>query len=111
MDQSELRHEIARILREEAKPEIDWPRVQEMCAALDNRLRQEPETQVPDVIYHLLDDSDVRQKDAKFAVHQRELARRYVETGEMVEHAPSESWWSCLLTFLLLVGGLVWLLS
>jgi hypothetical protein len=108
MEQAELRSCIAHILDEEERAEVDWARIEALSAELDERLRHEPNTEVPDAVSHFLDDADIRQKDEAYAVRQRDLVRRYVETGEMVEHAPSEPWWSCLLTLAAAASALLW---
>jgi hypothetical protein len=108
MQQATLQRMIAQILAEEEQARADWKRVEELSDEVNERLRQEPDTQVPDAIYHFLDDVDIRKKDANYATRQRSLARQYVDTGEMVEHAPSVPWWSCFPTLILSAALLLW---
>ncbi len=112
MDKAELQQRVATILAEEERENPDWLRIAGLCEALDERLRNEPDTDFPDSVYHFVDDADIRQRDELYAEWQRDLVRRYVETGEMTEHAPSVEvpWWGCLLLVGVLVGVVVWLL-
>ena len=112
MEEEELRRRVGEILAAEEASRPDWERVESLSAALDEYLREYPQTQCPDSVYHYLDDADIRARDEGYGEWQRDLVRRYVETGEMTEHAVSIRipGWGCLL-FLGAVAGLTaWLL-
>jgi hypothetical protein len=97
MEEAELRRRVAEILAAEEQRDPDWARVETLCAALDEQLRHERETVCADSVSHFLDDADIRQRDDNYAAWQRDLERRYVETGEMTEHARSIPLLGCLL--------------
>ena len=88
MEQTELRRRLDDLIRLEEAEVVDWPEVEDRCLALAEMLRHNEAT-YPDVVHHFVDDVDIRQKDLGYAQRQRGLVRRYVLTGEMVEHAPS----------------------
>jgi hypothetical protein len=112
MEEADLRRRVAQILEEEERPDVDWPRVEALCEALNELLRDEPESPCPDAIFHYFDYPDLRQRDEAYALTQRDWARRYVETGERVEHAPGIAvpWWGCLLALGIPLALLLWLL-
>ena len=112
MEHSELRQKLAVILAEEEGYNPDWSHVAARCAELEERLRTEPETEYPDAVWHYVDDADVREKDEQYAAWQRSLIWDYVNTGAMVEHAPSVRvpWWGCVIIVLAPVAIVAWLL-
>ena len=112
MEHVELRQKLAVILEAEEGRNPDWSRVAALCEQLEERLRTEPETEYPDAVWHYVDDADVREKDEIYAAWQRGLISEYVNTGAMVEHAPSVGvpWWGCALIVLAPVAIVAWLL-
>jgi hypothetical protein len=108
MEDAELRRRIGEILKQEERPDVDWEQVESLSLKLHERLGRQSATEVPDAVFHFLDDADIRRKDEAYAARQRDLVRRYVDTGQMVEHAKSVPWWSCLLTLAVPAVLLLW---
>lgn len=109
MDEDELRAALREILAEESGPNPDWDRVEALCRALEARLMEVPDLDCADSVWHFVDDTRMRRQDAAYGEWQRDLVVRYVEFGEMTEHAPSTDApeWGCLLVPPL-IGLLVW---
>ncbi len=73
MTLDELRADLHAILAAEEQPYIDWAMVQAMCLRTIDRLNTEEQPEFPhEVVYHFLDDADIRQRDASYAIVQRE---------------------------------------
>lgn len=73
MTLDELRADLHAILLAEEQPHIDWAMVEAMCLRTIDRLNTEGQPEHPyDIVYHFLDDADVRKKDAGYATVQRE---------------------------------------
>ncbi|HEY0629355.1 MAG TPA: hypothetical protein VGD23_08505, partial [Sphingomicrobium sp.] len=103
MDDAELRQLLRAILDLEGADPVDWTRVQQLSADLDQRLAQASEYDPPHLVFHYLDDSDIRQRDSAYAETQRAEIRRFVETGEreQLESRPVPRW------LLLIILGLL----
>jgi len=70
---AELQAELCAILAAEELSRIDWEAVQKRCLQVIERLKVEASPDYPhDLVYHFLDDVDVRQKDSLYAARQRE---------------------------------------
>jgi hypothetical protein len=70
---AELQAELCAILAAEELSRIDWEAVQKRCLQVIERLNVEAEPDYPhDLVYHFLDDVDIRQKDPLYAARQRE---------------------------------------
>lgn len=112
MTQEELRRRVGELLRLEERSDTDWRAVQSECERLDRDIQGMPTDEVPDLLWHFLQDADVRQKDERYAEYQCLPLWSYVETGEMVEHAPSVAlpWWGCLLVLVAAALLLTWVL-
>ena len=79
MTQKELRDALGTILEEESRTEIDWSYVRGLCLDVIGRLNTESEPNFPhDVVYHFLDDPDVRQKDDQYGQMQRARLREWL---------------------------------
>ena len=73
MTLDELRGDLHAILAAEEQPNIDWPMVEVMCLRAIDRLNSEGQPEFPyEIVYHFLDDADIRQRDASYAEVQRE---------------------------------------
>jgi hypothetical protein len=73
MTLDELRADLHAVLAAESQSNIDWAIVKAICLRTIGRLNTERQPQYPhDVVYHFLDDVDIRQKDASYAKVQRE---------------------------------------
>lgn len=79
MTLEELRTELERILSFEEQPNVDWEAVMARCLRTLERLNTEPEPPHPlDLVYHFLDDPDVRQKDRAYGEMQRQTLTRWL---------------------------------
>jgi len=79
MTLEELKAELGAILLAEEATPVDWHRVEQMCLELIGKLASETEPNYPyEVVYHYLDDSDVRRKDAAYGKGQRIQLRRWL---------------------------------
>lgn len=83
MTLAELRTALREILAAEEQPEVDWQAVESLVDKTLQRLNLEPAPDYPyDIVYHFLDDPDVRQKDSGYAQVQRERLRTWLETAD-----------------------------
>lgn len=81
MTLDELRAELHAILVAEEQSQIDWAKVEAMCLRVIRRLATEEQPDYPySVVYHFLDDVDIRQKDSSYAAVQRERVRTWLTT-------------------------------
>jgi hypothetical protein len=79
MTLDELRAELRAILAEEEQWPIDWRKVEFLCLRTIGRLNTEPQPVYPhDVVYHFLDDSDIRENDTAYAERQRDMLRAWL---------------------------------
>jgi len=79
MTLDELKSSLAAILAAEEQAHIDWTAVDSLCDQILRRLNCESAPDYPhDVVYHFLDDPDVRRKDASYAKVQRERLREWL---------------------------------
>lgn len=79
MKLDELKRDLKAILSIEEQDEIDWSASEAMCLKIIERLATGPEPDYPyDIVYHFLDDPDVRQKDARYAHRQQERLREWL---------------------------------
>ncbi|WP_426166211.1 hypothetical protein [Sandarakinorhabdus sp. DWP1-3-1] len=73
MTSDELQADVHAILAAEKEPKIDWAMVEAMCLRAIERLNTEGQPEYPyDLVYHFLDDVDIRRKDPSYAAVQRE---------------------------------------
>ena len=80
MTREELRTELAAILALEEQSPTDWREVEARCLRTIERLNTEAKPSYQhEVVYHFLDDPDVRQKDDEYAVGQRERLRQWLD--------------------------------
>ena len=80
MTLEELQAELWTILAAEEQSPPDWATVEERCFRTVGRLATEPEPNYPhDVVYHYLDDPDVRQKSDRYGEQQRQRLRQWLE--------------------------------
>ena len=80
MTLDELKSDLRKILEEEEAEQIDWRSVEVQCEEVLRRLNTEPEPAYPyEIVYHFLDDTDVRQKSPEYAVVQKDRVRRWLE--------------------------------
>lgn len=80
MTARELKASLRAILTAEEQPEVDWATVERLCLATLHRLNSEVAPDYPyDVVYHFLDDADVRQKDGGYARVQRERLAAWLD--------------------------------
>ena len=114
MTQEQLRDRVRALLDLESSPVVDWEAVEARCAELSVDIERMPTEEVPDLLWHFVHDADIRRKDPGYGDWQRSELWVYVDTGEMVEHAPSVaiSPWSCLaLIAAAPLAALIWWLS
>jgi hypothetical protein len=79
----ELRDDLRAILAAEEQSPPDWMQVETLCLRTIKRLATETEPSYPrDVVYHFLDDPDVRQKSATYGAGQRERLRHWLDTSQ-----------------------------
>ncbi|RYG57593.1 MAG: hypothetical protein EON56_02190 [Alphaproteobacteria bacterium] len=111
MEQLDLRQRVGEILQEEESPSVDWKKVEGLCLSLVEVLHLN-QTACPDAVFHFVDDFDIRRRDPHYAQRQRDLVRRYVLNGEMVEHAPSvaASPWALVLVAVVITVLIWWVL-
>jgi hypothetical protein len=102
----ELRSRLAVILAVEEREPTDWIEVERLASELQKEL---PSEATPHVVYHYLDDADIRSRDNEYGARQRQEVRRYVDLGEFDDSAPI-SWWGCALILLAGAGVVMWLL-
>jgi hypothetical protein len=77
----DLRAELAAILTIEEGQSPDWQEIEASCLALVGRLVAESEPSYPhEIVYHFLDDVDVRRKDGRYADQQRDKLRHWLHT-------------------------------
>lgn len=88
MDEDELRAGLKEILAEESGPRPDWGRVEALCRGIEARLLDAPDLRCADSVWRYLDDTGMRRLDKAYGEWQRDLVVRYVDFGEMTEHAP-----------------------
>ena len=70
------------MLELEAQSHVDWQAVETLADQTLARLNSEPAPDYPyDTVYHFLDDTDVRQKDERYAGVQRERLRSWLASG------------------------------
>ena len=76
----ELRTELRAILAAEEQSPPDWIHVDARCLRTIERLATEPEPPYPhELVYHFLDDSDVRRKSGFYADEQRQRLRHWLD--------------------------------
>jgi hypothetical protein len=76
----ELRSELRAILAAEEQAPPDWQQVERRSLRVIERLATEDEPEYPhDVVYHFLDDTDVRQKSARYGDGQRLRLRQWLD--------------------------------
>ena len=109
METDELRRRVGIILDAEEREPRDWTQVERLTDQLQQHLQADPDAECPEIVYHYLDDADIRARDEVYAGQQREPVRRFVETGEYPDSTPVP-WWSCALVLALVGGLLLWLL-
>jgi hypothetical protein len=80
MTEEELRSSLRAILSIEDRLQIDWQAVERLCDQTIRRLvTEEPAPEYPhDVVFHFLDDPDVRRKDAYYAEVQRQRLKAWL---------------------------------
>jgi hypothetical protein len=72
---------LRQLLNLEEQPEIDWLVVAQLCDQTIRGLLVEPAPDYPhDVVFHFLDDADVRQKDGNYASVQRDRLRDWLNS-------------------------------
>ena len=77
----EVREELRAILVAEEQSPPDWLQVETRCLRTIQRLATEAEPSYPpDVVYHYLDDPDVRQKSMTYGAGQRKRLRHWLDT-------------------------------
>jgi hypothetical protein len=82
MTGTELKASLRTILLAEEQSDTDWLAVEKQCLATLERLNTETAPAYPyDVVYHFLDDADVRQKDEAYARVQRDRLRTWLEAA------------------------------
>ena len=78
----ELTAELEAILALEEQSPVEWDTVERLCLRTIKRLNTEAEPQYPHaVVYHFLDDADVRRKDPAYARMQRDRLREWLRNG------------------------------
>lgn len=84
MTLEELRSDLRAILAQEEASPTDWVSVERMCLELIGKLARGKEPPYPhDVVYHYLDDPDIRRKDDPYGRGQRLQLQRWLD-GENI---------------------------
>lgn len=84
MTLEELRADLRAILAKEEALPADWIAVDEMCLGLIRKLAAEKEPPYPhDVVYHYLDDPDIRRKDDAYGRGQRLRLKRWLDDDDV----------------------------
>lgn len=79
MTLEELRAEVASILQLEQQRPTNWTEVEQRCLDVIRRLNIESEPPYPnDIVYHFLDDPDIRQTSPEYAAKQQQRLRRWL---------------------------------
>ena len=82
MKLDDLKSELRAILAAEDQNPPDWQQVEARSLRVVERLAKEEEPSYPhDIVYHFLDDPDVRQKSARYGDMQRERLRKWLSEG------------------------------
>ena len=85
MTLNELRSALQAILDAEQSPDVDWPKVERLCARILGRLKGQPAPDYTDeFVYVFLEDPKLRQEDAEYAQVQRERLRNWLEGSEII---------------------------
>lgn len=81
MTLEDLRSDLRAILAEEEASPTDWVSVDRMCLGLIGKLARGKEPPYPphDVVYHYLDDPDIRRKDEAYGRGQCMQLRRWLD--------------------------------
>lgn len=77
MTLDQLKTDLTAILAVEEATPVDWARVDRMCLELIRKLPTE-DSYPKEVVYHYLDDSDVRRKDPAYGRGQRVRLHRWL---------------------------------
>jgi hypothetical protein len=76
----ELKAALRTVLEQEAQKPVDWHLVEQSCLAVIKRLNSEDEPNYPHhIVYHFLDDANVRRKSDAYASQQRAKLKEWVE--------------------------------
>ena len=76
----ELRSELRAILASEEQTPPDWQEVETRSHRVIERLATEDEPSYPhDIVYHYLDDPDVRRKSPRYGEGQRQRLREWLD--------------------------------
>jgi hypothetical protein len=79
MTAEELKAALHMVLEQEAKEPVDWDLVEQSCLAVIHRLNSEDEPRYPHhIVYHFLDDADIRRKSDVYASQQRAKLREWL---------------------------------
>jgi hypothetical protein len=79
MTLEDLEAQLGLILEIEERVPVDWVASQKRCLEIILRLSREREPDYPhEIVYHFLDDPDVRRKDDRYALHQRQRLRAWL---------------------------------
>jgi hypothetical protein len=101
---NDVQARLAVILAVEEAPSVDWPTVDRLCDELDRELDASGED-VPEIVAHVLSDSDLRARDARYGDAQRTAIHTYLATGDYFDGV-ALPWWGCL-ALLVVAGGVV----
>ena len=83
MTLNELKTQLRIILATEQAVPVDWATVERMSLDLLGKLATGDAPPHPHhVVYHYLDDPDVRRKDAAYGRHQRLRLQQWLEEGD-----------------------------
>ena len=81
MTLDELKLELKAILAIEQQVEIDWAKSEARCMNVIERLSAGPEPEYPHhIVYHFLDDPDVRKKDDQYASTQHQALGEWLDS-------------------------------
>lgn len=102
---TDIQARLAEILAAEEAAVVDWATVGRLCDQLDCEL-DSSKGDVPEIVAHFLADSDIRARDPRYGLAQRDAIRTYLATGDYFDGV-EVPWWGCAV-LVALVGGAIW---
>lgn len=106
---TDIQARLAQILAVEEAAVVDWGTVDRLCDQLDREL-EASKGDVPEVVAHFLSDSDIRVRDPRYSLTQRDAIRTYLANGDYFDGV-GVSWWGCAVLVALVSGAIWWAMA